>query len=123
MSYKKAVINGKEYPVSFGMNALALFSREAGLSLKQIGNLDEHLDLYNTMILVWCGLSDGFRKARKAGDVRGDFALSIEDVGDLLDTDPNALDNFMKAFNEAQPQAGNGKTQATTKRKKLASTN
>lgn len=115
--YKEVAINGVNHFVSFGMNALAQFTRQAGLSLKELGDLEEHLDLQNTLVLVWCGLADGYRKARKDGLVKGQFLLTVEDIGDLLDSDSTALSNVMSVFNEAMPEPGNAKPQAPTKRK------
>jgi len=115
--YTNVTIDGTDYPVSFGMNALAKFTRNAGLSLKELGNLDEHLDLENTLILVWCGLADGFRKARKDGAATGQFTLAVEDVGDLLDQDSEALSRIMDVFNVAMPEPGNVKKQAPKKRR------
>lgn len=117
MNYTNVKVNEIERPVSFGMNALAKFTRNAGLSLKELGNLDEHLDLENTLVLVWCGLSDGFRKARKDGAVTGQFNLTVEDVGDLLDEDGEALTNIMDVFNHAMPEPGNAKKQAPKKKR------
>ena len=123
MKYSKVKIADAEYPVSFGMNALAAFTRDAGLSLKQLGNLEEHLDLQNTLLLVHCGLNDGHRKARKDGVTSGQFTLTIEDVGDMLDQDWTALQRVLDVFTDAMPTAkeGNGKTQRA-KAKKLAGT-
>ena len=114
--YSSIEIDGQERPVSFGMNALAQFTRQAGLTLKQLGDLEDHLDLQNTLVLVWCGLSDGHRKARKAGDATGQFTMQVEDIGDLLDSDPEALTNIMNGFNDTMPEPGNAKAQ-TPKRK------
>lgn len=124
-NYAIVEIDGKEYPVSFGMNALAQFTRQAGLTLKQLSDLEEHLDLQNTLVLVWCGLKDGFRKARKAGEVQGQFDITHEDVGDILDTENGALEKIMSVFSEAMPAEGNGKPQTTKRgaRKKSLSTN
>lgn len=123
MNFTKVTIAEAEYPVSFGMNALAAFTRNAGLSLKQLGDLEEHLDLQNTLLLVHCGLSDGHRKARKAGEASGQFTLTLEDVGDLMDADSNALQKVLDVFTQSMPNAkeGNGQTQRT-KGKKLAGT-
>lgn len=122
MNYTNVEIDGKEYPVSFGMNALAAFTSNAGLSLKELGNLQEILDLKNTLLLVHCGLADGHRKARKAGITTGQFLLTIEDVGDLLDSDGEALQTILNTFAVSMPDAktGNGKAQTTKGRKKLA---
>ena len=123
MNYTIVSIAEADYPVSFGMNALAAFTRNAGLSLKDLGRLEESLDLQNALLLVHCGLADGHRKARKAGEATGQFTLTIEDVGDMLDSDAEAMQKVLSVFSESMPSAkeGNGKAQGG-KRKKLVGT-
>lgn len=107
-------IAGKKYPVSFGQNALAQFGRQAGLSLSALNNLSvDTLDLLNLHTLIWCGLKDGHRKARKAGEAKGQFNAEVEDIADLLDMDPEAMERILNEFADSQPKqkAGNAKAQ------------
>jgi len=113
--YHMIEIAGQKYPVSFGQNALAQFGRNAGLSLSALNSLSvDTLDLLNLHTLIWCGMKDGHRKARKAGEAKGQFMAEIEDIGDLLDMDAGAIERILGVFSESMPdqKAGNGKAQA-----------
>lgn len=107
-------VAGKKYPISFGQNALAQFGRQAGLSLSALNALSlDTLDLLNLHTLIWCGMKDGFRKARKSGEVKGQFEMEVEDVADLLDEDPEAVEKILGVFSESMPEqkVGNRKAQ------------
>ena len=110
--YTTVEINGRNFPVSFGQNALAQFGRQAGLSLSALNALSlDTLDLLALHLLIWCGLKDGHRKARKANEAKGQFNLEVEDVADMLDDDPGAIERILGVFSESMPEQGNGKAQ------------
>lgn len=105
--YNTIEINGKEYPVSFGINALSDFSRRAGLTLAQLTKFDG-MDMEHLKQLFYCSLKDGHRKAVKSGELQSSFEMTAEDVADLLDEDRPAMGRLMRLFQESQaPAEGN----------------
>lgn len=92
-------IAGKKYPVSFGNAALLRFERETGVSILNMG---EALTYERLLQLAHCALADGARKAKQ------DFALSFDDMLDLLDEDTTALGRLMNLYQESMPQVGAG---------------
>jgi len=110
MNHHTVDIAGKQYPVSFGMFALANFCKQAGLSLSDMQTLGDNLDLLTAIQLVHEGLRDGHRKADKA------FDLKVEDVADLLDEDDDALERILGVFTESMAKEGNGKPKAGAKK-------
>ena len=95
---KTVKINGEEYPVSFGLMALADFCKMQGLSFVDLTtNLSDKLDLHGVLSLIHTGIKDGCRKAKK------DFSLTIADVADLLDSDPTALERVLEQFTDSLP--------------------
>jgi len=100
--------NMDNHPCRFGMNTLRLFTTLTGIPLNEIDKIGENIDLDTAIKLAFCGLKDGYRKAGK------EFTLSLDDVGDLMDYDINALatimDVFANQFNAVIPdESGNVK--------------
>jgi len=57
-------INTENLPVNYGMNALAMFSDERGISMNDVFQMDyEKLNLMDLLALLYAGLRDGARKA------------------------------------------------------------
>lgn len=96
-------INGKEYPISFGMAALAEFLDLAGLQLSELDRLQSALSLTNALQLVHTGLVHGGRKAGSP------YSGAFIDTCDLLDADEEALAKVMDLFAESLPQDGGEK--------------
>jgi len=92
--YEIVIINGKDYPVRFGMNSLRLFCRETNRSLQALDKLGEDMSLDDACFLIKAGLTDG---ARKAGT---EFDLSVEGIADILDDDFDALQSVLNVFSE-----------------------
>lgn len=93
---KTVTISDKDYYVSFGNAALVAFEEKTGDSIATIG---EGTTYAKMMRLIYFGLQDGARKAKK------DFDLTFEDVCDLMDEDPDSLENMMKVFEKSTPIA------------------
>ena len=52
-------------PVNFGMNALALFSADRGISMNEVFTMDfDKMNLLDTLSLLYSGVVDGARKAK-----------------------------------------------------------
>lgn len=102
---------GKSLPFSFGMAALARFCESEGLALADLATIAEGMSALRALNLVWHGLADGHRREKKQ------FTLTIDDVGDLLDEDPDLLQKCMDALPKYMPQADEGNAPAPGKQK------
>ena len=92
--FEIVIINGTDYPVRFGMNALRLFCKETNRKLTDLDKLGQDLSLDDACFLIKAGLTDGARKAGK------EFSLSVDDIADILDDDFDALQKVMDVFSE-----------------------
>ena len=92
-------INDKKMACKFGFNALRHFSKETGTSIQDMGKIGNDMTFETAIQLIYCGLKDG---ARAAKDV---FTYTIDDLGDDLDYDMEAIERCMTLFTE---QMGNG---------------
>jgi hypothetical protein len=90
--YEIVIINGKDYPVRFGMNSLRNFTKATNRSLQDLDKLGEGMSLDDACQLVLAGLKDGARVSGK------DCSLSVEDVSDLLDEDFDSLNKVLEVF-------------------------
>lgn len=98
-------INGKDYPVDFGVAATAEVYTAIGLKFTADG-FGQSIELnYETMLkMAHIGLKHGARKSRQA------FDLDYYDVCDLLEEDPDKLASIVEMFNDSQSDsAGNAK--------------
>lgn len=104
-------INGENYPISFGMAALAEFLDSAGLQLSDLGVLQEKLTLSNAIQLVHTGLVHGGRRAGVP------YNRAFIDTCDLLDTDDAALSKVLDLFADSLPQDDGKKEKAPPKKR------
>ena len=111
--YEIVIINGKDYPVRFGMNALRLFCKETNRSLTDLDKLGNDLSLDDACCLIKAGLADGARKAGK------EFTLGVEDISDILDEDFDAMQKVLDVFStQFTAKMGNEKEEKKTPPKK-----
>tara|TARA_R100000655_G_scaffold78897_1_gene118293 strand:- start:676 stop:999 length:324 start_codon:yes stop_codon:yes gene_type:complete len=105
MEAQPIMVAGKKRPVKFGFAALRAFGDETNTSLNDLSAISEDITMTQAIGLCWAGLKDG---ARSVGE---EFNLSLDDVGDLLDEDPDALSSIMNVFADmqAQPKKSNPK--------------
>lgn len=104
-------VNGKELPISYGMAALADFLHSEGLTLTELGSIADRFQLTSVINLIHVGLKHGARKAGK------EFALTPDDVADMLDDNPEIINEAMELFSASMPMQGNGQAQAKAKAK------
>ena len=85
-----------KFPVRYGWSALAKFGDLAGLKMDDVLELDlSKMSLSDMLNFIYVGFRDG---ARKEGE---ECAFqSIDEVGDLLDEDPDVMEKVMGAFGE-----------------------
>ena len=102
-------IGGKSRPVKFGMNALRVFTKETGVKMAEIADLEfmKNQDLETTFTLLFLGLREGMRAEKQAVD------FGIEDVCDWLDEEGKVEELFnvftnQWAGNPTKPVEGQG---------------
>lgn len=89
-------------PVKFGMNALRLFCKDVGVTLKGLGSLLTDIDLDSAIKLLYYGLKDG---ARVEG---GTYTLTLEQTADLIE-DADKLQEVFDIFLEQYSDGSEGK--------------
>ena len=90
--YEIVIINGKDYPVRFGMNSLRMFCKDTGRSLADLDKLGEGMSLDDACYLILNGIKDGSRVSGQ------ECSLNVDDVADLLDEDFDALNKVLEIF-------------------------
>tara|TARA_R110000824_G_scaffold399046_1_gene603835 strand:- start:581 stop:931 length:351 start_codon:yes stop_codon:yes gene_type:complete len=109
MEYELVKIADTTYPIYFGFNGLRKYCAVTGTSLNQLMTLGEDMNLDQALQLVLVGIEEGSRKAGK------DFTLTIDDLGDALDTDMGGLTRALEIFGK---QMGHNVKQPTKKKVK-----
>ena len=102
--------NGKIFYFSFGMAALSRFCEAENLSINELGQLAEGMTPLRALRLIHAGLKDGYRREGKP------FELDIDDIGDIVDSDPDFIGTCMDIVTQSMPNAGNVQA-AQSKRK------
>lgn len=97
---KQLKVNGKEYPVKYGFNALRLFSNQTGISLDQLSQLQDSMSIDYAIALIWAGLKDGARVEKI------EFDMTMDDVADLLDEDQSIIEQCVAYFVESFVKPG-----------------
>jgi len=90
--YEIVIINGKDYPVRFGINSLRLFCRDTNRSLADLDKLGEGISLDDACYLILNGIKDGSRVSGQ------ECSLNVDDVADMLDDDFEALNKVLEIF-------------------------
>ena len=111
--FEVVILNGKDYPCSFGMNTIRLWCKSTDRNLQDLDKIGEDMSLNDAVYLVQAGLTDGARRAGKQ------FDLSVEEISDLLDDDFDALQRVLNVFSE-QFSAKMGGTEGNAKGSKKA---
>ena len=110
MKYELIELGGKNYPIFFGFNGLRKYCGLTGTSLNNLMNLGQDMNLDQALTLVLVGVEEGCRKAGQ------DCTLTIDELGDMLDSDMGALTRAMEIFGDQMGQnVGNAK--AVSKKK------
>jgi hypothetical protein len=114
--FEVVILNKKDFPIRFGMNALRIYCKKTNTSLQDLDKLGQDISLDNACQLILAGLQDGARVAGK------DFDLTVEDIADILDDDMEALqkcfDVFAEQFSAKFEPKGNEKEEKKTPQKK-----
>jgi len=93
-----------DLPVRYGWSALANFGDMAGMSMDDVLKLDmEKMKMSDLLKFIYVGFKNG---ARKEGEEC--IFKSYEEVGDLIDEDPDVISLVMDAFAEMTKASGEG---------------
>jgi hypothetical protein len=88
-------IKDKTFYIHFGSYAVQQFCEAAGWKLSEamqkLGTITQD-DIETIVLLIFHGFKDGARKAGK------EFDLTIPDVYDLIDDDPELINNVLTNF-------------------------
>ena len=113
--YEIVLINGKDYPVRFGMNALRMFCKDTDRALSDLDKLGESISLDDACFLILNGIKDGSRVSGQ------ECSLTVESVADLLDEDFDALNKVLEVFStQFSAKLGNEGNVKAAKKKKAA---
>ena len=93
-TYTFVKINGKDFPIKFGFNALRKYSDATDTALADLDKLGNNMTLNEALLLVFNGLEDGYRAAKQPCD------LTIDDLSDMIDEDFDALTHCMEILGQ-----------------------
>ena len=57
--YEVVILNGKDYSIRFGMNALRMYCKQTNKSLNDLEKLGQDMGLDDACQLILAGLTDG----------------------------------------------------------------
>jgi hypothetical protein len=114
--YPTINLGGVERPISFGMAAMATFSKETNISINEMFLMAQNMRLDHILTLAFAGLKDGARKAKQ------EFSFTNEDVADWFDADPNGMEKIGEVMNiyveqTVKPETNAKKKQVAKKKK------
>ena len=108
-NYTFVELGGEKYPIKFGFNALRKYSKKTGTTLAQLNNLGTNMSLDDALVLIHCGIEDGYRAAKQ------ECKLTVDDLADLMDGDMEGISRCMEVLAEMM----GGKTEKKQKPKRV----
>jgi hypothetical protein len=93
--YKIVKIGTKKFPIRFGFAALRKFSLKTDTKLTDLDKLGTEMTLDAALQLIYCGIEDGYRKAKQDIEI-----ASVDDLADLIDKDFDAIGRCMEILGE-----------------------
>tara|TARA_R100001163_G_scaffold3329_2_gene4961 strand:+ start:1823 stop:2149 length:327 start_codon:yes stop_codon:yes gene_type:complete len=108
MNYTFIEINNKKLPIKFGFNALRKYSSKTNTTLQDLDKLGVDMTLNDALVLIYCGIEDGYRAAKQ------ECVISIDDLADLIDGDFDSIGKAMEILTE-QMGGNTGKKQKAKK--------
>ena len=79
-------------------------------SLADLDKLGQEMTLDNALILMYCGIEDGYRASKQ------EMKLSIDDLADSIDGDFNSIARCMEVLGEMMGQANEKKPKPKQKK-------
>lgn len=93
-----------DFPVRYGWSALAKFGDLSGMTMDDVLGLDlEKMKMSDLLRFILVGFQDGARYEGEECKFK-----NIEEIGDLLDEDPDVMQKIMDAFGEMTKTEGEG---------------
>ena len=111
---KITLTNGEELPFSFGMAALSNFLESENMGLNDLGDLQNQLSLSRIMRILYYGFADGHRREKIP------YSLTVDDIGDLIDDNPNLITECLDIFAKSMPAAETGNGSKAAKVRKVS---
>jgi hypothetical protein len=98
MIYLKEIkIGGETRPIKMGYNTVARFGDMTKRTLDQIDRLGvETMTVTDMLVLCYCALKEGARYNKQ------EFTATVDDVGDWIDDDENALVEIMLEYGRSR---------------------
>ena len=109
-NYTFVELGGKKYPIKFGFNALRKYSMNTGTTLNELNKLGADMNLNDALILIHCGIEDGYRAAKQKCE------LSVDNLADLMDGDMEGITRCMEVL--TQMMGGDNEKKPTPKKAK-----
>jgi hypothetical protein len=94
MEYTFVKLGGVKYPIKFGFNALRKYSMKTGTTLNELNKLGADMSLNDALILIHCGIEDGYRAAKQKCE------LSVDDLADKMDGDMEGISRCMEVLTD-----------------------
>ena len=91
-NYTFVELGGKKHPIKFGFNALRKYSMKTGTTLAQLNKIGEDMGLNEALILIHCGIEDGYRAAKQK------CKITIDELADQMDGDMEAIPRCMEVL-------------------------
>jgi len=93
-----------DLPVKFGFNAYAKFGDLTGKKMNDVMAMDlTDMSLSDVLKFIYVGFYFGAKAEGK------ECELTVEDIGDMIDTDPDLIKRVMSALAEQMPEDGGDK--------------
>lgn len=103
-NYTFVKIGEKKYPIKFGFNALRKYSLKTGTTLAQLNQIGDNMGLNDALILIHCGIEDGYRAAKQ------ECKLSVDDLADAMDGDMDGIARCMEVLTDMMGGKGGKKS-------------
>ena len=110
MNYKIITIGKKDHPIKFGFNALRKYSKMTNTSLTDLDKLGQEMTLDNALILMYCGIEDGYRASKQ------EIKITVDDLADSIDSDFNAISRCMEILGEMMGKVNEKKLKPKSKK-------
>ncbi len=110
-NYTFVELGGEKYPIKFGFNALRKYSKKTGTTLAGLNSLGADMSLDDALVLIHCGIEDGYRAAKQ------ECKITIDELADKMDGDMDGISRCMEVLAEMM----GGKTEKKPKPKRVKS--
>ena len=113
MNYELLEIGEHKMPIRFGFNALRKYSLMTGSTMKDLNKLGSgELTFNDAFSLIYCGMEDGYRAAKKP------FTYSIDDITDIFDGNMDCMEKAFEILGRAMGTSEEKKIKAKKVKKK-----